>query len=545
MMRALAGLSLAVILCGSLFGQAPEKPQTFELADVHASPPSGFAQLAQMSGGAAPRNGRFEIRNATMLDLVRTAYNVEPEKVVGGPNWLASDRFDVIAKAPGGTTQDNARLMLRSLLAERFGLTVHNDSRPLPVFVLTAGSGKHKMKASDGSPSGCQGIPQGNPQPGVIPYQQVACKNLTTEQIATNLRQMAGGYLDKPVIDEAKLSGAWDFDIKWTARAQLPAAGSDGISIFDAVEKQLGLKLENKQLAMPVIVVDNVNRKPMDNPPGVAEALPPEKPEFETAEIKPTPPDGPQGIGIRYSQGGRIDATGTLRNLIGIAFEIPPNLASDILVGGPKFLDTDRYNIVAKTPSSGIGAPTREGGRELAPPIDVALKMLRTLLEDRFKLVTHKENRQVTAYALLPPKGEMKLKKADPSERQNCRPDPGAIPPNTGGVPMQAGTCTNTTMEEFARILPQVAGAYFDHPVVDATGLQGGWNFTFYWSPRQALEQARPAAAADPGAAGAALDPGGLTIFQALEKQLGLRVEKGTHPTPVIVIDSMEQKPID
>src|SRR5262249_49388647 len=155
-------------LCCSLFGQAPEKPKAFELADVHVSPPSGLAQI-QMSGGVTPRNGRFEIRNATMLDLVRTAYSVEPEKVVGGPNWLASDRFDVIAKAPAGTTKENARLMLRELLAERFGLTVHNDSRPLPVFALTAGSGKHKLKVSDGASSGCVGVPQGAPQPGVIP----------------------------------------------------------------------------------------------------------------------------------------------------------------------------------------------------------------------------------------------------------------------------------------------------------------------------------------------------------------------------------------
>jgi uncharacterized protein (TIGR03435 family) len=88
MMRVLVSLSLAVVLSCALFGQNPEKTQKFELADVHASPSSGIAQLAQMSGGAAPRNGRFEIRNATMLDLVRTAYGVEPEKVVGGPNWL-------------------------------------------------------------------------------------------------------------------------------------------------------------------------------------------------------------------------------------------------------------------------------------------------------------------------------------------------------------------------------------------------------------------------------------------------------------------------
>src|SRR5262249_35481989 len=214
-------------------------------------------------------------------------------------------------------------------------------------------------------------------------------------------------------------------------------------------------------------------------------------------------------------------ATGNLKNLIGIAFEIPPNLASDILVGGPKFLDTDRYNIVAKTPSSGIGAPTREGGREVAPPIDVALKMLRTLLEERFKLVTHKENRQVTAYALQPPKGETKLKKADSSERANCRPDPGAIPANTGGVPMQAGTCTNTTIEEFARILPQIAGAYFDHPVVDATGLQGGWSFPRHGTPRGALEPARPGPA-DPVPLGGAPDAGGVATLHGLAELLGL-----------------------
>src|SRR5262249_58270681 len=116
MMRTLASLSFAVVLSCSLFGQAPEKPQTFELADVHASPPSGIAQLAQMSGGAAPRNGRFEIRNATMLDLVRTAYSVEPEKVVGGPNSLPLGPFHVIAEAPSGTTPENARLHLWHLL---------------------------------------------------------------------------------------------------------------------------------------------------------------------------------------------------------------------------------------------------------------------------------------------------------------------------------------------------------------------------------------------------------------------------------------------
>jgi uncharacterized protein (TIGR03435 family) len=541
MMRIFACVAAVTVLSCSVFGQSNEKPLTFELADVHVSPPSTFAS---MSGGV-PRGGRYELRNANMLDLIGTAYNVEPEKVAGGPTWLASDRFDVIAKAPNGVTQQTARLMLQALLAERFGLKVHNDSKPLPVFVLSAGKGRHKMKESDGSKSGCQGQPQPPPQPGVIPYIQASCHNLTTAQIAENLRQMAGGYLDKPVIDEAKLEGTWDFDIKWTGRGQLGAAGADGISIFDAVDKQLGLKLELQQVAMPVIVVDNVNRKPTDNAPGVAESLPPEKPEFEAAEIKPTPPDAPQGVGIRYTQGGRIDAIGSLRNLIGIALEIPPNLANDLLVGGPKFIDTDHYNIIAKAPSTGIGAPGRAGGRETAPPIGVALMMLRALLEDRFKLATHKETQQTTAYAFLPPKGELKLKKAEASERAGCKPDPGAVQNNSSGLPMVAFTCQNTTIEELAKNIAQWAGAYIDHPAVDATGLQGGWNFTLYFTPRPALENAGRPADGAAGAAGVAADPGGITVFQAVEKQLGLKLEKGTHPVSVFVIDHVEQKPTD
>jgi uncharacterized protein (TIGR03435 family) len=475
-----------------------------------------------------------------MVDLVRTAYNVTDDKVVGGPTWVSTDRFDVIAKTPPNVTAETARLMLQSLLADRFGLKVHNDSRPLPVYVLTSGKGKHKMKEAAGGQGSCQPQQGAPPQPGVIPYIQVSCHGLTTAAIAENLRQMAGGYLDHPVVDSTKLEGSFDFDIKWTGRGQLAAAGADGISIFDAVDKQLGLKLELQQMAMPVIVIDNVNREPTDNQPGVATILPPEKPEFETSEIKPSPP-GTQGIGIRYTQGGRIDAMGTLRDLIAIANEVFPNLASDFVVG-PKSLET-HYTILAKAPSTGIGAPGRSGtGVETAPPINVALMMLRSMLEDRFKLKTHKEDRPVTAYALVA-KGETKLKKADPSERSGCRPDPGAIPPSAGSTPMNAFTCTNTTMEDLSKNLPQWASAYIDHPILDTTGLQGGWNFTIMWTPRGALEN-RPANG-QPGATVGASDPGGISIFEAVEKQLGLKLEKGTHPMPVIVIDHAEEKPVD
>ncbi len=539
MVRTAACIALLVIFTSFALGQSADKSLKFESADVHSSPPSQFAQMA----GGVLRAGRYEIRSASMVDLIRTAYGVEAEKVVGGPGWVDSDRFDVLAKAPTGANAETAKVMLQNLLADRFSLKTHNDSKPLPVYVLTIAKGGSKLKPSSGK-TGCEPVPQPPPTPGVIPYQVAACHGATAAEIGEDLRMIAGGYVDHPVIDQTKLEGTWDFELKWTARGALAAAGPDGISLFDAVEKQLGLKLEAQKIAMPVIVVDSVNPKPTDNLPGVGSNAPEAPVEFEAAEIKPSEP-GSQGINIRYTNGGRIDAMGSLRDLIGIAYEVLPNLAPDTIVGYPKFAETARYNILAKAPSTGIGAPDRTGGRETPPPIAVALQMLRNLLEDRFSLKTHKDLQKGTGYAIVIPKGESKLKKADPSERANCRPDPGATPANASGLPMNTITCTNTTMADLAKNVAQWAGAYIDHPVVDMTGLQGGWNFSLSWTPRGALQGNGPEPNQGPGGTAAAALPGGVSVFEAFEKQLGLKLDKQTLMIPVIVVDHVAEKPKD
>jgi uncharacterized protein (TIGR03435 family) len=431
--------------------------------------------------------------------------------------------------------------MLQSLLADRFKLTVHNDNKPLPVFVLTVGKNGPKLKASSGQGTGnCQPVQGPPPTPGVVPYAMAACHDLTSAQIAENLRMMANAYLDHPVIDQTKLEGSWDFELKWTGRGNLQQAGPDGISVFDAVDKQLGLKLEPQKMAMPVIVVDNVNQKPTPNLPGVGQGTADTKVEFETAEIKPSAP-GSQGIMIRYTPGGRIDAAGTLRDLIGIAYEVLPNIAADTLVGIPKSAETTRYDILAKTPSTGIGAPDRTGGREVAPPIGVALAMLRSFLEDQFNLKTHKDNQKGTGYALIA-KGDTKLKKSDGTERAGCKPDPGATLPIVGTGPAVTFVCKNTTMAELAKNIQQWANAYIDHPVVDMTGLQGGYDFVLSWTPRGALQQA-PNPNQPPGGATAAADPGGVSAFEAFEKELGLKLDRQTITIPVLVIDHADEKP--
>src|SRR3954469_12921088 len=122
-MRVSAGITIAALLSGAAFGQSSDTTPKFEVADIHASPRT----TQPFVRGPFFNGGRYELRFATMLDLIRTAYGIDPEKVLGGPNWLEMDRFDVFAIAANGSSAESRRQMLRGLLAERFQLAVHND----------------------------------------------------------------------------------------------------------------------------------------------------------------------------------------------------------------------------------------------------------------------------------------------------------------------------------------------------------------------------------------------------------------------------------
>jgi uncharacterized protein (TIGR03435 family) len=318
--------------------------------------------------------------------------------VLSGPSWLEADRFDVIAKAQPSTTPATAKLMRQALLADRFKLVLHTDSKPMPAFVLSVGKGKPKLTPSDGkSAPGCQAPPtQTLPQPGVIPKSTVVCRGLSMEAFATRLRAMAANPLsggNNPVVDKTGLEGSWDFDITWTLPLMLARAGADGISIFDAVDKQLGLKLEEQKVATPVIVVDSVNRKPSDNPPGVTTSLPVIPAEFEVADLRLSQPGAALAlVGGGFQPSGRVDLRSyPLTGLINLAWNIAP-LDALAIMGAPKWLTGTRVDLIAKMPSTG-GAPTRFELDDYRPA-------LKALLIDRFKMATHYEDRPADAYTL-------------------------------------------------------------------------------------------------------------------------------------------------
>src|SRR6185312_3074893 len=204
-----------------------------------------------------------------------------------------------------------------------------------------------------------------------------ACSNVTMEEFAAGLRGMIGSRVGTSFVkDETGLAGKWNFDVRWSLGFNANTGGED-IAAAEALEKQLGLKLEPRGVPTPVLVVDSVNDDPAPNPPGTAEALPPIPPPtaFEVADIRPTDPDF-RGGNFRL-QNGRLTAEGMpMMFLLNRALG---TLTSDQIIGLPSEFSALRFNINAKLPP------------DVDSNFDIVSMgpLLRNLLVDRFRMKYH------------------------------------------------------------------------------------------------------------------------------------------------------------
>jgi|GEM_PF-742346 len=551
----LLGMATTALLSGAAIGQTAAAlattaaaPNAFIASDVQVSP----YRTNPFERGGRIANGRYWLRDATMEDMIAAAYTVSPSHVFGGPPWIEWDHYDVSAIAPAGTTQAQAMKMLQALLTERFGLTVKPDTKPLPTMALMLGKGKPKLKESgeednpDGSSAStgeCKFNPPAvKPPPGVQPDISFSCKSMSMEKLAGNLRYWGFGYYpdDGFVLDQTGLKGNYDFDLHWSQKSNMAKEGADGITIYDAIEQQLGLKLGKTTAPQPVMNIVAVNETPTPNAPDLANKMPPlPPPEFEVEVIKPSRPDETQLNG--RINGGQISLQYvTPQFLITFAWQ----LTDEMLANPPKWMNDDHYDIEAKA----AAPPPTPGAKSNAAPeftMDDLQHMLQVMMEKRFNIKWHMEDRPVEAYTLVAVNPKLAI--ADPNNRTACKEGPGADgkdPRNTNPALGRLLTCTNITMAQFASQLQTQANGYVHTPVVDATGLTGHYDLTLSFSASQQLH----GSAMGPGkkADDSASDPnGGLTLFEAMSRQLGLKMEKTKRPVPVLVFDHIDPKPTD
>jgi uncharacterized protein (TIGR03435 family) len=251
---------------------------------------------------------------------------------------------------------------------------------------------------------------------------------------------------------------------------------------------------------------------------------------------------------MRLLPGGKVDLRGlTLKLLIALAWNLDPD-TNYTIVDGPKYLDANRFDITA-TASVG-GAPAT------AAPLDFdeLRLLLKSLLNDRFNLAVHDENRVVPAFQLVAT-GAPKLRKADPASPTRWKEGPGRDgkdPRSTNQSLSRLVSFQNVSMAQFADLIGVIASGYYFGPVLDATGLKGGWDFTLAWSSagiaRAAARQRGDAGTKSAEGGNTASDPNpnrALSINEAIKDQLGIQLQEKKRPLPVLVIDRIDEFPKD
>jgi uncharacterized protein (TIGR03435 family) len=243
-MTRLAGVLFLTALLA--FSQAPE-PLAFEVASVKPNH-SGRGDSHSDSD-----NDRITCVNMTLKRYIAKAYGVREDQI-SGPDWLGSERFDLVAKAPGQMHEADLMKMLQTLLADRFKVALHRENREGRVYALTIAKGGAKLKPVESTGNSSTNTSRA----------AMTVKQASMEQVAGALSRHVGF----PVVDETGLAGVFDFKLTWDPAAD--ALSSDeardaGPSIFTALQQQIGLKLESRKRPVETLVIDHAERVPTEN----------------------------------------------------------------------------------------------------------------------------------------------------------------------------------------------------------------------------------------------------------------------------------------
>jgi len=300
-----AATAVGALAATAMFGVAIESrvraqsPQTpapaFEVASIKPNNSGDGTVMMQQQPG-----GRFTAKNIPLRLLIRNAYQLQDFQIVGAPSWINSERYDIVAKAEDGTPPETPsldrtgpnriQLMIRSLLAERFQLVAHEETRELPIYALVVARSDGKLGPDlKKSEVDCNAVfaagrgrgmppppPPGAPQPGERPQcgirigmGNLAMGGAPLPQFANSLAMFVG----RTVQDKTGLAGNYDVTLTWTpdqmpqrppGAPEPPPADPNGPSIFTALQEQLGLKLDSQKGPVSVLVIDRVER-PKEN----------------------------------------------------------------------------------------------------------------------------------------------------------------------------------------------------------------------------------------------------------------------------------------
>ncbi len=320
----LAMVNLAVLASGAAWAQsggtaAPAEPAPeFEAISIKpAPPPTGNGIRVMMRGGPGSDDpGRLDWNNVAIRQMITMAFNIK-EYQLQGPDWLGNQRFDVVAKLPYGATREQARLMVQKMLVDRFHMSFHRETAEHAAFAMVVAKGGSKLKESDpndtsgfapmvmrgpdgveraaappppppppgaGARGAAPGPGRGGPGRGGMVMMgpgRLQGKKMTMDSLASMLSNLTG----KPVVDETGLKGDYEVSLEYAPETAEgvnfgpppPAGGAggegprpsasepSGLSLFAALQQQLGLRLEARKLPIENIVIERIEKNPTEN----------------------------------------------------------------------------------------------------------------------------------------------------------------------------------------------------------------------------------------------------------------------------------------
>jgi uncharacterized protein (TIGR03435 family) len=264
-------------------------PARLEFEAASVKPNKTPFDLRSLAGRVGPppdpintNSGRFTVPRSYLLSFIAQAYGISGRQIAGGPNWLWSpsndDYYSIDATAGHPASRSEIMRMLQSLLADRFKLTTHHETREVPVYALVIAKNGPKFKAVEVSPDD-------TPQMAVMGG-RIESRKGTMSQLADQLTAMlipwppTGSNTGSKVIDKTGLSGNYDFLVNWIPETQSGGGGggargggedtavptpTGGTTVFKVLEDQLGLRLEQQKAPVEILVIDHVERSPTEN----------------------------------------------------------------------------------------------------------------------------------------------------------------------------------------------------------------------------------------------------------------------------------------
>jgi uncharacterized protein (TIGR03435 family) len=236
---------------------AADVDPVFAVATIKPSDPNSRRR------GFGIQPGQFSTFNTSLLSLITFSWGVQNKQVIGGPAWINSEQYDIVGR-PDGEGQPNEqqwKVMIQKLLAERFHLVFHRETRELSVYALTVAKDGQKLTPSTGQINDLHNMSFG-------PLGKLAARNATMVDLA---RSIEDTVLDRPILDRTGITGRYDFTLNWLpdefqfAEFRVPGGAvfpenKDGVDIFTAIQQQLGLKLEPTRAQAEVMIVDRAEK---------------------------------------------------------------------------------------------------------------------------------------------------------------------------------------------------------------------------------------------------------------------------------------------